>query len=1786
MSITDLATSNLAAPDLALDLGGIESHFQAINNATATWSLPSLPDTVKLDLMMHDWSSSAIGPKEFLHGLDADIAAVSTAPAPQVDTSAYTSPVQPVTQQPQLADQMVFHELEGFEATFQREFSKLAGLQAPRRVTPSAVTDLKAEAIRRGLVPADTPIDGTWGPQWNGVRYDLLDAQFRDVLSGDRPGGLSVQSVMGVLDKWATPTGLIGLAVQLDYLPDVRQIQSEASQWGDKWRKWWKNKTSPRDFVDALTGPIDDIALPVVNTALLLSGVGSSFTFARGLYSAKALEAASTAGNLFTLFGGVQAGVRASTGARLAGTAVKASDLASDIARMQRASLLSSRLTKETASGLSKLVGHGLESWRQLSSVTMTKKLMQTGMKIGFAGRVEQLLLPDRQLGIGFTGTGGTVTERDASFRAWVNQTLDDPAAQALYAVAETALTPTTVFKPGTFTGPLRSTTNRLEKALFGLTAERQLGVQTAVGLIGEIGVDDQQRAALLMNRVRRGDTRNVLIEVLGNGDELKAGEKLAYIGLTSGLHAYATQEAYRTLGYVDEGNGLWQQVYHGYRNSAINRIRGLDIDLATDEGRDAWRALRSSVAAVDEPTNSVSIARKRLWDDLGAIHDPTSPDYARLMAQAEWDVAHHADVRAGTLKEVLAAGAQPHAMAETIQRMYPTLDRWDEYTAALDQLEHTLGFTSHGDELLATVRGVQTGDFLHPALAQDVSEMVLRSNKVLQPDWWDDTLAQIADGRGRLTIARRDAVTAQVAEAYIAHVRELQRIRSRLGAFDEAGMPVLSGQLGQSLEAWARGAGKSIGELTDAEVRGWLDEAPGVYKATTASRAAKGEITRAAAEDWASSVVWAARGGSTPADAHRYITQRLADLENAEDFWSRTGIVGWDSAGRRTIDAKIEALQKRLPFLAKDIAVDPDLAARLAEHGYKPVFGVEFAMPHDVVGLMDGVPAFKHLDLQRRSLGVFFGYNVGAWDLQKDLRRERAMRLLPGLFAEQRQQLDELGKSYDELGAAGAVFGSNPADGEELMKFLFDGRRTMLGDADAAAKVYDQAGLITSIASKAATTGLPTSVYRLSEKQLASLLGEGFSPRAIKTIKRGLELAQNTGFEHRGLLTIEDTFVANSWLRAGLKGMAGGQHPVVTSFDDWSRSAARAFGPLGTPMQKTAAVMAHPIIGIQKFAEQSRANHTVLERVLGAALGGYVGAMSGADESWSDVLTSPNVIGGAAVGGIAGARAVINPRAVVAVTTGLMAKQAAMAAGASPLETGVAAVTGGVLGAVGTKKVAQGGLHFLNSKGWAQYSRLGATARATRDRLRFSLNPIWDLQRYTEGMTQSAIATLPDGVTLPITLRPMERALADARKLGKEITFTGVAPDGSPLVLRGKEAIIASFKEASANRGGWDFNVLDSTQNWFIDRGIMGFTPIEWHASTFHQLTSQGMDADAALQAVNDIYAHALRRTGLESSVNFVFFPFSFQKHLIGNMAKFMAQDAGRTVLLHDSLKVWDTLNERYDLPQLWRDHLPVLSELRKFNPLAYGLSIGEFGGVNRANYEALKRVKGVSDVHDAIANAFLPQAWEVKTEDDWKALRPKVQRIIPLWREAEDLYLDVLREQANTFGGEHLSRQSEIDRGWDENRKLNDTINRILDESGLTYAKVMAADETSPYFPLKQYIAQARYDLEGRMPAWRADKVAAAQRAEERDRELRKMLLDPEPDAVTAAIQEFEATLDQLAAGYGLNLRTDADQLPAQAFEAIRGYALAIAREVPGWHTTYRAYYQRLFGPIERTI
>jgi hypothetical protein len=345
-------------------------------------------------------------------------------------------------------------------------------------------------------------------------------------------------------------------------------------------------------------------------------------------------------------------------------------------------------------------------------------------------------------------------------------------------------------------------------------------------------------------------------------------------------------------------------------------------------------------------------------------------------------------------------------------------------------------------------------------------------------------------------------------------------------------------------------------------------------------------------------------------------------------------------------------------------------------------------------------------------------------------------------------------------------------------------------------------------------------------------------------------------------------------------------------------------------------------------------------------------------------------------------------------------------------------------------------------------------------------------------------------------------------------------------------------------------------------------------------------MGVDEALDTVNKVYVHGLRRTGLESSVNFLVFPFSFQKHLITNIAQFMSKDMGRVTMTHDALKVWDTINARYDLPKLWADYLPVLSELRKFNPLAYGISAGEFGGVNRANYEMLKRMPVLSEAHDAIANAFLPQAWEVKTNTEWDERKRMLQRILPIWREAEDLYQTVVEEQGNVIGSPtHLSKRSEIEAGWTANAKLNDDINMALDAAGISYSSAMAAQPGDDLYPVKQTIASARYDLYDKYPSWYKSKLAYNAQAEERDAELRRSMLDPQGPEDQATIY-FESQLANFSDSLGFNVKTDAEAMPKEAWGLIRQLAMQLAREVPGWNVKYRVYYQRTFGPIERTI
>ena len=69
---------------------------------------------------------------------------------------------------------------------------------------------------------------------------------------------------------------------------------------------------------------------------------------------------------------------------------------------------------------------------------------------------------------------------------------------------------------------------------------------------------------------------------------------------------------------------------------------------------------------------------------------------------------------------------------------------------------------------------------------------------------------------------------------------------------------------------------------------------------------------------------------------------------------------------------------------------------------------------------------------------------------------------------------------------------------------------------------------------------------------------GEGLSDAGVKAVVGALLRAQSTGWEYRGLMSLEDKMVNNSWMRVGLKGLIG--HPTSTDFDEWAK--ATGYGP------------------------------------------------------------------------------------------------------------------------------------------------------------------------------------------------------------------------------------------------------------------------------------------------------------------------------------------------------------------------------------------------------------------------------------------------------------------------------------------------------------------------------------------------------------------------------------------------------------------------------------------------
>jgi hypothetical protein len=226
---------------------------------------------------------------------------------------------------------------------------------------------------------------------------------------------------------------------------------------------------------------------------------------------------------------------------------------------------------------------------------------------------------------------------------------------------------------------------------------------------------------------------------------------------------------------------------------------------------------------------------------------------------------------------------------------------------------------------------------------------------------------------------------------------------------------------------------------------------------------------------------------------------------------------------------------------------------------------------------------------------------------------------------------------------------------------------------------------------------------------------------------------------------------------------------------------------------------------------------------------------------------------------------------------------------------------------------------------------------------LRYSLSPTFDAGRYLE---QNMIAAAKHG--LPPMLKP--RAYITKRYGGE-----------------GWNEALALWDQVNGTKGL--FKNVDDLDRRMNQVGVLAFSPRNFEAAQAYLLAQRGMAPAKIKEAVYGIGRYGLGRTGLEKSVNFVFFPFSYQKKMLGVAGDFVLQHPALRLLLHEGMRMYYTGKFDEKLHSLIEDHAPILGQLQRISNFGYGISPGRFFLEGLADNKS-----NLGKVSQTLASFFVP--------------------------------------------------------------------------------------------------------------------------------------------------------------------------------------------------------------------
>lgn len=1852
--MTDLADALAPAGDVVIpgsppSLGGLlptavdlEQQLAAIGNVEKTWPFPELPDTVKLDLIGSTFIPGAQEMGEFLMGLASDIGdAVTPKAAPPVpdDVLGLRSDMRSQGLGPQ-----AFATSQSPNAPinqFRKAVAGITGMRSNAEVVGQdpnqAIIEAQIKAIERGLLPEEAMLPenlGRWTPQHRSAFYEVARAEQEEWFAGDRPGAISFNKGLELMDRWASPASLVMSALSASFVPSPGQIADEFSNWGDSIGNFvssgLKVLTGDVSEIDDLftnawsaLGPIDDIAFPLMNTAMLFSGVGSTIAFASAASrSARLSRALGTfgrfgAGPLDDIIraGGIPTGPTSSLGA------------IDDVMRYARPGFIASKFSHST-----RLAGQAdrMAKWRQRAAVLTTKKAVAETAKLGFTAQAQSLLspnvgglgLPEIYRGVTGAGTGGelwtpvTQKQRLDAMYAWRTT---NPIAYPFLTAMDTAFVPPSVFQPGTFTNPVRKVATAASHRWTELSKDEAItALFYEVGMM-QMAVNDPDRHAKLLkiatsgprawDRVRRkvpdavSGPHAVVVDIYGGGDASVAGGKMQFLATAAGLDHLAKNFA----GSIDDPVA-WANNYHRHRNHLLNQIRFVHFDADTFDPTDElhlleYLRLRTGMTAdiADMGYHDALNARRALMETLT---DAYQNDFDGFVADARTAINRYHTNRSATFERVYDS-LNEGVLAQYLVDNVDNLEDWDSFIDANHMLHDTiLDVYGDGDirylSVDETLAGFGQGSLepagllaptIHGEAAVEDLTPVRSWTKSLIGEHLDHPLSPSMIESGPLTTMADDFVAADThfVPARLATptkqdillvagsdergglVRLITDRLRGLGRIDDAtGVPALDQPYLASLEEWAATHGdldvngrlvpKDIADLTSSDLRQWANERS-VEAGGALTDAAGRAVSIDELADYGRSVAYLAANGKGTRGSRQFLEEVLTRIDEAP-LWEALGI---DNARFPTIDDKVAEARRMLPFVAAEVDIgDPVMAARLADKGYKAVAGRDFLQVADLIGLDSPLAEISLTSLRRRSLGSFFG-RTGT-DVIFDMRRG----LAEGAVGAQIQRAIDIGRWDDAVGF-------DTSTGSPHIQWLMDAladKKHRIGEslADALDEADDPLGRFLARASLNKNTPLSTldmrpqqvlkALQEASNKQGSPFKASMWNLEHAKAIVAGLKRGKVLGYDVSGLANIEDKLIANGLTRSALK---------LFSYTDANDDVVRMAG-----WKRTLGVG-----DTRPELDLYRRWKLIGGSLAAGAVGGVVAANAEQDPR---IGVLAGVVGTPAVEGVANVMgaSVLNTRTLARIFLAQTAAQTTQGVlgeeGLSPASF-TAGLAGATVGVGGLRALATAGVRsngFLDKAGWANYSKLGDQANQLRNMLRFSLSPVFDAQRYTEGMM--LLQTSEFGPDIPMTHRPMRAALRNDRIRAR---------------FGDAEGVRQAYRQTLRAGGEEWFEAIEETQRIFRDEGILGFSPTDWQAAAWAFVMERNptMSAQAAAEKVRNILTYGTQgRSGLEQSINFVFFPFSFQKKYLTQLASFAADDIGRLMLITEGLKVHEILDNEFNLTEMWEDRFPVLDQLRKFNALAMGFSPGEFGGINRPYYDIVTSTPFTKDLHEGIVNAFIPQAMQIKTFEDSRNTFDRVRRVVPLWRDGEDLIRDVLDQGHVLSSPSHLAGAAQRRKGYEEYSDLRSAVQTIEREVGIALPTLLNPNNVQ-YAEFQHWYNGQIADLGHRYPQWRKARSEANVRRQEKAQDLKLLRLDrdtgrasvsPAQDMVLQLddlVNQAEAVVrDQMGGDFGANL----DLMPLAIQEGLRRIALEMANRDPRFIILYDRYFKSTLGPI----